>query len=117
MNDESRKEALRDAVAEWQQKHDIADDDPLMAAAELWETLLANSRTPNAAAAYHQFRQELEQLDRITKSLAKQSGEVIRELRAVPKVKDELWLFPYFTVIFVAIGALIIGMLIGKFLL
>ena len=39
------------------------------------------------------------------------------ELRAVPKAKDELWLFPYFTVIFVAIGALIIGMLIGKFLL
>jgi hypothetical protein len=117
VNDTSRKDALRNAVAEWQRRHGIGDDDPLMATVELWEALLDNTKMPNAAAAYHQFRQELEQLDRLAKSLTKQSGEVIRELRTVPKVKEELWMFPYFTVFFVAIGALITGMLIGKFVL
>ena len=29
MNDNSRKQALKTAVLEWQQRHNIADDDPL----------------------------------------------------------------------------------------
>lgn len=117
MTENSRKHALRTAVAEWQQKHAIADDDPLMATVELWEAFLESAKMPNSAVAYHELRQEVEQLDRLTKSLTKQSGEVIQELRAVPRLKQELWAFPYFTVLFVAVGALITGMLIGKFLL
>lgn len=115
MNDEPRKEALRTAVLEWQEKHNIADDDPLLATVELWEAFLESERAADATA--YDIRREIEQLDRIGKSFSKQTGEVIRELRTVPKLKNELWMFPYFTVIFIAVGAVITGMLIGKFLL
>lgn len=117
MTENSRKHALRTAVAEWQQKHAIADDDPLMATVELWEAFLESAKIPNSTVSYHELRQELEQLDRLTKSLVKQNGEVIRELRAVPRVREELWAFPYFTVILVGVGSLITGILVGKFLL
>jgi hypothetical protein len=117
VNDNSRRQALRNAVLDWQQRHNIADDDPLLATVELWEAFLDNARVPDATTAAFDTRREIEQLDRISKAFAKQSGEVIRELRTVPKLKGELWMFPYFTVIFVTVIALIAGMLIGKFLL
>lgn len=117
MNDGSRKQALRNAVLDWQQRHNIADDDPLLATVELWEAFLDSAKAPDATAAAFDTRREIEQLDRISKAFAKQSGEVIRELRTVPKLKGELWMFPYFTVIFATIIALIAGMLVGKFLL
>ncbi|MCI0540378.1 MAG: hypothetical protein L0Z50_34685 [Verrucomicrobiales bacterium] len=115
MTENSPKQALREAVLNWQQRHNIADDDPLLATVELWELFLENERASDATA--YDARREIEQLDRLSKSFAKQTGEVMRELRAVPKLKEELWMFPYFTVIFVAVGALITGMLVGKFLL
>lgn len=117
MNDNSRKQALRNAVLDWQQRHNIADGDPLLATVELWEAFLDSAKVPDSTAAAFDTRREIEQLDRISKAFAKQSGEVIRELRAVPKIKGELWMFPYFTVIFTTIIALIAGMLVGKFLL
>ncbi|MGA3008578.1 MAG: hypothetical protein ABSE59_11875 [Opitutaceae bacterium] len=117
MNDNSRKQALRNAVLDWQQRHSIADGDPLLATVELWEAFLDSVKAPDVTAAAFDTRHEIEQLDRIGKAFAKQSGEVIRELRSVPKLRSELWLFPYFTVIFVTVIALIAGMVIGKYLL
>lgn len=115
MSDNDRKLALRTAVLDWQQRHNIADDDPLLATVELWEAFLESERIQDATA--FDIRREIELLDRIGKSFSKQAGEVVRELRAVPKIKSDLWLFPYFTTIFIAVGALIAGMLIGKFVL
>jgi len=110
-----RKQELRNAFLDWQQKHNIADDDPLLATVELWEAFLESERSPDASP--HDIRRDIEQLNRITKSFSKQTGEVIRELRAVPKIKSDLWMFPYFTVVLVSVGALIAGMIIGKFML
>jgi hypothetical protein len=110
-----RKQELRNAILEWQQKHNIADDDPLLATVELWEAFLESERSPDASSP--DIRRDIEQLDRIAKSFSKQTGEVIRELRAVPKIKSDLWMFPYFTVVLVSVGALIAGMIIGKFML
>jgi hypothetical protein len=115
VNDELGKQALRTAVLDWQQKHNIADNDPLLATIELWEAFLESERATDLTA--YDIRREIEQLDRIGKSFTKQAGEVIRELRTVPKLKSDLWMFPYFTVVFIAVGALFTGMLIGKFLL
>ncbi|HYM36660.1 MAG TPA: hypothetical protein VET48_14770 [Steroidobacteraceae bacterium] len=117
MNDNARKQALRNAVLDWQQRHNIADDDPLLATVELWEAFLDSAKVPDSSTAAFDTRREIEQLDRISKAFAKQIGEVIRELRTMPKLKGELWMFPYFTVIFVAVLALVAGMLVGKFLL
>jgi hypothetical protein len=110
-----RKHELRNAVLDWQRKHNIADDDPLLATVELWEAFLDSERSPDASPP--DIRRDIQQLDRIIKTFSKQTGEVIRELRAVPKIKSDLWMFPYFTVVFIAGGALVAGILIGKFVL
>ncbi len=115
MNDASRKADLQKALAEWKKKHHVvSDNDPHMAFVELWEILMENSR---AADPGQLFRHELEQLTEIGKTFSKQSGEVVCELRSVPKIKNDLWLFPYFTVALVAVLTLIIGMFIGKLFL
>ena len=114
MNDDSRKADLQKALAEWKTKHQIGNNDPLMATVELWEILVENS---HAADPSHLFRHELERLTEIGKTFSKQSSELTCELRTVPKIRSDLWLFPYFTVVLVAVGTLIIGMLVGKFVL
>jgi hypothetical protein len=70
-----------------------------------------------AEDSYRRFRLELEQLTNVSKTFAKQTSELTGELRTVPKIKSDLWLFPYFTVVLVAVAALIIGMFVGKFFL
>ena len=44
-------------------------------------------------------------------------AEVIEEVRALPRMKESLWMFLYFTVLFVAGGALLMGILIAKLFL
>jgi len=114
MDEDPGKLALQNALNKWQKKYRIGKDDPLFMTVELWQILFENSK---AEDSYRRFRLELEQLTQISKTFSKQSSELTVELRTVPKIKGELWFFPYFTVILVAVGALIIGMLIGIFFL
>jgi hypothetical protein len=114
MNEDPRKAQFQKAIAEWKKKYHVGSNDPLMATMELWEILVENSR---AADPSQVFRQELEKLAELGKNFSKQSVELISELRAVPKIKHDLWLFPYFTVILVAVAALIIGIFIGRLFL
>jgi hypothetical protein len=114
MDEDPGKQALQNALNKWQKKYRIGKEDPLFATVELWQILFENSK---AEDSYRRFRLELEQLTQVSKTFSKQSSELTAELRTVPKIKSELWFFPYFTVLLVAIAALIIGMLIGKFFL
>ena len=111
MNEDARKAGLQKALAEWKAKHHVGDNDPLMATVELWGILVENS---HAAEPHHLFRRELEQLTEVGKTFSKQTGELTCELRRVPKIRSDLWLFPYFTVVLVGIGALIIGILVER---
>jgi hypothetical protein len=113
-NSDARKEEMQKAIAEWKKKNHIRNHDPLLATLELWEILMLDI---NAADPTSLFRQELEKLTALTKTFSKQSSDLIVELRNVPKIKDELWQFPYFTVALAAVAALIIGIFIGRFFL
>jgi ElaB/YqjD/DUF883 family membrane-anchored ribosome-binding protein len=108
--------SFSEAVQQWREKHRIGDDDPVLATADLMEALLRAATTSDSASKYHEIRRELEELDRLCKAFLKQSGEVVREVRAVPKIKEELWMFPYFTVMLIATISLVTGLLIGKLL-
>jgi ElaB/YqjD/DUF883 family membrane-anchored ribosome-binding protein len=117
VSDDPRREALENAVQEWREKHNIGDDDPLLASIDLWKSFLEVAMSSDSAAKYHEIRHELEELDRLSKTFIKQGREVIEEVRALPKMKESLWMFPYFTVLFVAAGALLMGMLVAKLFL
>jgi hypothetical protein len=112
MNSDAKKAEMQRAIAEWKKKNRIRNNDPILATLELWEILMQDI---NAAEPTNLFRQELEKLTAFTKTFSKQSSDLIVELRNVPKIKNDLWQFPYFTVLLVAAGALVIGFFIGKF--
>lgn len=112
MNEEARKVELQRAIAVWRKKHHISDSDPLMAMLELWEVLMAHG---HAADPSQIFRRELESLTEMSKAFSKQSSELTSEIRSIPKIRSEIWLFPYFTVFLSIIGALVIGFFVGKF--
>ena len=114
MNEDPRKAQFQKVISEWKKKYRVGDKDPLMATLELWQILVENSRAADPAQV---FRQELDKLAELGKNFSKQSVELTGELRAVPKIKNDLWLFPYFTVVLVAVAALIIGFFIGRLFL
>jgi hypothetical protein len=84
----SGDEALEDAVASWRTKHHIREDDPMMAALDLVRVYLAHAPRPlpdsaEVPASYAEFRETVELLDRRADSFAKQSLDLIIELRRV----------------------------------
>ena len=114
MNEDEGRQALRNAINKWQKKYGITENDPLFCTVELWQILFENCK---AEDSYRRFKVELEQLTNLSKTFSKQTAELTGELRAVPKIKSDLWLFPYFTVLLIATAALIIGIFVGKLLL
>lgn len=120
MNPEECNLALKNAVLDWQKKNGIRDGDPILATLELWEIYLNSlhgGSFKDRIATFDEFRGSLEQLDRACRELRKYAGEIIVEIRAVPRIRSDLIAFPYFALIFTAVVALLAGGLIGKFLL
>lgn len=113
MNEDARKAELHRAIADWRKKHHISDSDPLMAMLELWEVLMAHGQATDPSQI---FRRELESLTEISKAFSKHSSELTSEIRSIPKIRSEIWLFPYFTVFLSIVGGLVIGFFLGKFL-
>lgn len=120
MSDDAHKLALRQAVLEWQRKHGIQDGDPILASLELLE-IYFNHRYEHGSISqppsYAEFRETLEHVDRLTKRLGKHANEMIQEVRAVPKLRDQLRHGRTTALVLMALSALGAGILIGKFLL
>jgi len=120
MSDSERQAQLRTAVLEWQKKHRVSDGDPLLASLELWEIYLSSLRfTPqtNPAPTFMEFRASLEQLEHLSKLFTKVAGEVIQEIRAASKSKQETKSSHTITLAIASTAALFAGVLIGKFVL
>ena len=84
----SSDEALDEAVASWRTTHRIREDDPMMAALDLVRVYLAHAPRPlpdstEVPPSYGEFRETVELLDRRADSFAKQSLDLIIELRRV----------------------------------
>ncbi len=81
-------EALEQAVVTWRTKHQIREDDPMLAALDLVRVYLAHAPLPARDAAevpptYAEFRETVELLDRRANDFGKQSLDLIVELRRV----------------------------------
>lgn len=117
MNDEG-KLALKAAVLDWRKKYGLQDGDPMLAAVELWEIYFSHAGVnADGVPTFEEFRSSLEQLGRLENSFSARGTELIQELRRVPTMRNELNNFPKFALIFTAGLALLLGILIGKFLL
>ncbi len=112
-------EALEQAVAEWRTKHNIREDDPMLAALDLVRVYLAHAPLPAADAAevpptYAEFRETVELLDRRANAFGKQSLDLIIELRKVAErggAKREL---PLAELLMIAGLAAVAGFYLGQ---
>ena len=83
MND---NDPLAKAIAEWQHKHRIADDDPILAVLELVRLQIQYARAnrddvDGAPPSFEDFRGTIELLDRRSKAFIQQATDLIAELR------------------------------------
>ena len=83
MND---NDPLATAVADWQRKYRIADDDPILAVLELVRLQLQHARVEpadvdTAPPGFEDFRGTIELLDRRSKAFINQSADLLTELR------------------------------------
>jgi hypothetical protein len=120
MSDDADKTTFRNAILNWQQKHHIQDKDPLMASLELLE-MYFNYRCGigpiKQPPSYTEFRQIIENAEKLLDDLGKFSRALIQEIRAVPKIREESAKGRTLALITVMASTLIAGILIGKYLL
>ena len=118
MSDDDPKQALRNAILEWQKKHNVKDADPMLAAVELWEIYFTHAQLNGPKPpSFEDFRSTMEQLERLCGDFTGRAAEIIEEVRAVPKIRTDLNRFSMFALVFIAALALFAGILIGRFVL
>jgi len=120
MSTDDPKLALKNAILEWRKKYGVQDGDPMLAAVELWEIYFTYAQinpSQERLPSFEDFRGTLEQLERLGGDFTGRAGEIIQELRDVPKIRSDLNQFPMFALVFTAVLALLAGILIGKFIL
>jgi hypothetical protein len=120
MSNEDPKQALKNAILEWRKKYAVQDGDPMLAAVELWEIYFSHTQVnglKERLPSFEEFRNTMEQCERLSGDLTGRAAEVIEELRAIPKIRSDLNRFPMFALVFTAAVALLAGILIGKFVL
>lgn len=77
---------LARAISEWQRKHHIADDDPMIAVLELVRLQVQHARADCddsvvAPPSFEDFRGTIELLDRRSKAFVHQATDLVGELR------------------------------------
>lgn len=82
----SADDPLANAISEWQRKHRIADDDPVIAVLELVRLQLQHTRSNRddadaAPPSFEDFRGTIELLDRRSKAFVQQATDLLSELR------------------------------------
>ena len=112
-------EALQQAVAEWRTKHQIREDDPMLAALDLVRVYLAHAplpvrEAPEVPPSYAEFRETVELLDRRGNAFAKQSLDLIIELRRAAghgTARQQLSIKPLLLIAALALAA---GFVLGR---
>jgi hypothetical protein len=116
MSEADPKEALKNAILEWQKKYNVQDGDPTLAAVELWEIYFTYAQLNGAKPpSFEYFPRTMEQLERLCGDFTGRAADIIKEMRDVPKIRSDLNRFPIFALVFSAALALLAGILIGRY--
>lgn len=118
MSDEANETDLRAAIARWQQKHGIGDDDPAIACVELFDLYVASlrARTPDSPPLrFEEFRSTMELLDARSKTFVKHATELMHELRQTSQTQRQLRRVSVLSFLLTALVTFIAGLLLGHF--
>ncbi|MDB6175524.1 MAG: hypothetical protein JWL59_4835 [Chthoniobacteraceae bacterium] len=115
----SEKVTLDEAIATWRAKHQINEDDPIMASLELVRIYLlhAPSGSPESGIerpSYQEFRDTVELLNKCAETFAKQSLDLTFELRRVGSLNQQKNEPPIGLLMIITGLALLAGILIGR---
>jgi hypothetical protein len=117
----SADDPLAAAISDWQHKHLIADDDPMIAALELVQIYLRHAREVDGKPgtlppSFEDFRGTIELLDRRSKSFIQQATDVIAELRRFGQSVERLNRSRLLTQLVLTGLGIVVGVLIGRLL-
>ena len=108
------------ALADWQRKHRIADDDPMIAAMELARIYVQHAGRADGAdvqiPSFEDFRGTIELLDRRSKSFINQASDLVAELRRFGQNLDRLNRVRWFTLLLLVVFSGAVGALICRLL-
>lgn len=109
------------AVAEWRRKHGIRDDDSVLQMLELLKIFFQNVKIelppdPESLQLIT-VRVSLQTLNQLTKDFSKEARELTQEIRSIPQIRQQLITGRIVTIVFVAMAMLVVGILVGKYLL
>ncbi|MDQ3622301.1 MAG: hypothetical protein M3463_07410 [Verrucomicrobiota bacterium] len=112
-------EALEQAVVAWRTKHHIREDDLMLAALDLVRIYLAHAPLPTrdppeTPPTYAEFRDTVELVDRRANAFAKQSLDLIVELRRAADSAAATRQLPLGPLLLIVALAALIGFHVGR---
>ncbi len=115
----SADQPLAHAISEWQRKHRIADDDPILAVLDLVRLQLQHARSDRehddaAPPSFEDFRSTIELLDRRSKAFVQQATDLITELRRFGLNLQRLNRDRLLTQLVLVVLSLVIGALLDR---
>jgi len=115
----STDDPLAHAISEWQRKHRIADDDPILAVLDLVQLQLQHARADRerddlAPPSFEDFRSTIELLDRRSKAFVQQATDLITDLRRFGLNVQRLNRARLLMQLVLVVLSLVIGALLGR---
>jgi hypothetical protein len=112
---------LARAIAEWQRKHRIADDDPVLAVLELVRLQIQHARVGRddmdaSPPGFEDFRGTIELLDRRSKAFIHQASDLVAELRRFGLNLKRINRARVATQLALLVAGIVIGGLLTRFL-
>jgi len=119
MDNDDTTTAFTHAVLRWQKKYGIGDGDPMLASLELLD-IYFNARRPVAGdgrpPTFEEFRESLDTLQQRSREFTRHANELIQRIETAPKPVARRARNAALVVL-TLIGAVIAGVLLGKFAL
>ena len=117
----STGDPLTHAISEWQRKHRIADDDPILAVLDLVRLQVQHARADRerddvTPPSFEDFRATIELLERRSKSFVQQATDLAAELRRFGLSVRRINGARVFSQIVLLVLGIIIGALLGRIL-
>jgi hypothetical protein len=114
-------DSLARAISEWQRKHHIGDDDPVIAVLELVRLQLQHASherdgAQTAPPSFEEFRGTVELLDRRSKAFISQAADLIAELRRFGQNVQRLNRFRFAVVVLMTVLGVAAGLVAGRWL-
>jgi hypothetical protein len=112
--------SLNKLTSEWQKKHKIADNDPLLAAVELFQIYINSLPTPSPPRqteppSFNEFRDTLEKLDQLSKRFINVGQDVINELRKKSSGQSTGSGMQFFNIMIIGLVGIVAGYLAARF--